>query len=104
MPFCIGWVENFDEMTYLASVNRSKFLPIFGKNLNQFKMPPFLGKGNLENAIFRYPMGRIEMNCILPRPVSRAKILAAIKSLLQDYIHPCGLKISTKFYLAWLRR
>ena len=36
MPFCIGWVENFDEITLSCTVKKieaNSCFPIFGKNL-----------------------------------------------------------------------
>ena len=46
MPFCIGWVENFDEVTLSCTVKKIEAnlcFSIFGKNS---KWPPFLGRGN----------------------------------------------------------
>ena len=45
MPFCIGWVENFDEITLSGTVKEIEAnlcFAIFGKNS---KWPPFLGRG-----------------------------------------------------------
>ena len=60
MPFCIGWVENFDEVTLSCMVKKIEAnfcFSIFGKNS---KWPPFLGRGKFfKNCTFlRYPMGR----------------------------------------------
>ena len=48
MPFCIGWVEDFDEITLSCMVKKieaNSCFSIFGKNLKIQKWPPFLGKG-----------------------------------------------------------
>ena len=45
MPFSIGWVENFDEVTPSCMVKKIEAnfcFSIFGKNS---KWPPFLGRG-----------------------------------------------------------
>ena len=63
MPFCIGWVENFDEIALSCMVKEIEAnlrFSIFGKNS---KWPPFLGRGNfflkIAKSIFlRYPVGR----------------------------------------------
>ena len=85
MPFCIGWVENFDEITLSCTVKKieanSCWVSIFGKNSkNLLEWPPFLGKK--ENV---FP----DENC---------------KDAVQ-FRSPCGSKISMKsLYLARLRR
>ena len=33
MPFCIGWVENFNEITLFCTVKANLCFSIFGKNL-----------------------------------------------------------------------
>ena len=46
MPFCIGWVENFDEIALsrmVKEIEANFCFSIFGKNS---KWPPFLGRGN----------------------------------------------------------
>ena len=46
MPFCIGWVENFDEITLSCTVKKieaNSCFSILGKNS---KRPPFWGRGN----------------------------------------------------------
>ena len=65
MPFCIGWVENFDEVTLCCTVKNIEAnfcFSIFGKNLKIQN-----GRHVLEEEIFlkiakstflRYPMGR----------------------------------------------
>ena len=54
MPFCIGWVENFDEIALSCTV--------FGKNLKIQNGRHFWEEGNfLKNAksiLLRYPVGR----------------------------------------------
>ena len=50
MPFCIGWVENFDEITLSCTVKKieaNSCFSIFGKNLKIAK-----------STFLRYPMGR----------------------------------------------
>ena len=65
MPFCIGWVENFDEITLSCTVKKIEAnfcFSIFGKNLKIQN-----GRHFWEEEIFlkiakstflRYPMGR----------------------------------------------
>ena len=65
MPFCIGWVENFDEITLSCTVKKieaNSCFSIFGKNLKIQN-----GRHYWEKEIFlkiakstflRYPMGR----------------------------------------------
>ena len=58
MPFCIGWVENFDEITLSCTVKFS----IFGKNFENSKWPPFWEEDNFlkiaKSTFLRYPVGR----------------------------------------------
>ena len=45
MPFCIGWVENFDEIALSCTVKEieaNMCFSIFGKSL---KWPPYVGRG-----------------------------------------------------------
>ena len=79
MPFCIGWVENFDKITLphtVKEIEANLCFAIFCQKFENSKLPPFLRSAKFfENY--------------------------------QDYIAqiPCGSKISTKsLYLAWLRR
>ena len=74
MPFCIGWVKNFDEIALSCTIKEIEAnfcFSIFGENS---KWLPFLGTGNFfENC--QYYISQI----------------------------PYGSKISTKsLYLAWL--
>ena len=49
MPFCIGWVENFDEITLSCTVKKieaNSCFSIFGKNSKIQNGRHFLGKGN----------------------------------------------------------
>ena len=79
MPFCIGWVENFDEIALSCTVKEIEAnfcFSIFGKNLKIQN-----GRHFWEEEIF----------------------LKIAKSTLVRY--PVGRKISTKsHYLAQLRR
>ena len=65
MPFCIGWVENFDEITLSCTVKKieaNSYFSIFGKNLKIQNGRHFLGKGKFleigKSTFLRYPMGR----------------------------------------------
>ena len=79
MPFCIGWVENFDEITLSPTVKKieaNSCFSIFGQNLK------------IQNGSHFWGVENFFENC-------------------KDYIPliPCGSKISTKsLYLARLRR
>ena len=79
MPFCIGWVKNFDEITLSCTVKEIEAnfcFSIFGKN------------SKIQNGLHFWEEEDFFENC-------------------QEYIAyiPCGSKISTKsFYLARLRR
>ena len=56
MPFCIGWVENFDEITLTCTVKKieaNSCFSIFGKNL---KIQNFLKIA--KSTFLRYPMDR----------------------------------------------
>ena len=55
MPFCIGWVENFDEITLSCTVKNiegNSCFSIFGKNLKIQNGRHFWEKENLCFAIF----------------------------------------------------
>ena len=66
MPFCIGWVENFDEITLSCTVKKkieANFcFSIFGKNLkiqngrHFWEVENFLKIG--KSTFLRYPVGR----------------------------------------------
>ena len=60
MPFCIGWVENFDEITLSGMVKKieaNSCFSIFGKNLKiQNEKEIFLKIA--KSTFSRYPMGR----------------------------------------------
>ena len=65
MPFCIGWVENFDEVTLSCTVKKIEAnfcFSIFGKNLRKFKMAAIFGKRKIflkiANTFLRYPVGQ----------------------------------------------
>ena len=79
MPFCIGWVENFDEIALSCTVKEIEAnfcFSIFGKN------------SKIQNGRHMWEEGNFFENC-------------------QEYIPQilCGSKISTKsLYLARLRR
>ena len=79
MPFCIGWVENFDEIALSRTVKEIEAnlcFSIFWQKFENSKWPPFLGRENFFGNWKEY--------------------IAQI---------PCGSKISMKsLYLARLRR
>ena len=59
MPFCIGWVENFDEITLSCTVKKIEAnfcFSIFGKNLKIQNGRHFLKIP--KSTFLRYPMGR----------------------------------------------
>ena len=65
MPFCIGWVENFDEITLSRTVKKieaNSCFSIFGKNLKIQNGRHFWKKENIlkigKSTFFRYPVGR----------------------------------------------
>ena len=65
MPFCIGWVENFDEITLSCTVKKieaNSCFSIFGKNLKIQNGRHFSEKENFlkiaKSTFLRYPMGR----------------------------------------------
>ena len=48
MPFCIGWVENFDEITLSCTVKKIEAnlcFAIFGKKFENSKWSSFLRRG-----------------------------------------------------------
>ena len=59
MPFCIGWVENFDEITLSRTVKKTEAnfcFSIFGKNLKIQNEEIFFKIA--KSTFLRYPMGR----------------------------------------------
>ena len=65
MPFCIGWVENFDEITLSCTVKKieaNSCFSIIGKNLKIQNGRHFWEKENFlkiaKSTCLRYPMGR----------------------------------------------
>ena len=65
MPFCIGWVENFDEITLSCMVKKieaNSCFSILGKNLKIQNGCHFWEKENFlkigKSTFVRYPMGR----------------------------------------------
>ena len=65
MPFCVGWVENFDEITLSGTVKKIEAnfrFSIFGKNLKIQNGRHFWGGENLlkitKSTFLRYPVGR----------------------------------------------
>ena len=82
MPFCIGWVKNFDEITLSCTVKKieaNSCFSIFGKNLKIQNGRHFWEKENFlkiaKSTFLRYPMGRkfqrLRPICVFP---FRAKI------------------------------
>ena len=61
MPFCIGWVENFDEITLSCTVKKIEANFCFWQKFENSKWPPFLGKGkffeNCQEYISEIPYG-----------------------------------------------
>ena len=64
MPFCIGWVENFDEITLSCTVKKieaNSCFSIFGKNSKIQNGRHFWEKENFlkiaKSTFLRYPMG-----------------------------------------------
>ena len=65
MPFCIGWVENFDEITQSRTVKKiqaNSCFSIFGKNLKIQNGCHFWGGENFlkiaKSTFVGYPGGR----------------------------------------------
>ena len=65
MPFCIGWVENFDEITLSCTVKKIEAnfcFFIFGKNLKIQNGRHFWEEENFlkiaKSTFLRYPVGR----------------------------------------------
>ena len=65
MPFCIGWVENFDEITLSCTVKKieaNSCFSIFGKNSKNQNGRHFWGGENFlkiaKSTFLRYPVGR----------------------------------------------
>ena len=65
MPFCIGWVENFDEINLSCTVKKIEAnfcFSIFGKNLKIQNGRHFWEKENFlkiaKSTFLRYPMGK----------------------------------------------
>ena len=65
MPFCIGWVENFDEIALSGTVKEIEAnlcFAIFGKSSNIQNSRHFWGVENFlkiaKSTFVRYPMGR----------------------------------------------
>ena len=64
MPFCIGWVENLDEVTLSCTVKKIKAnlcFAIFGKNSKTQNGRHFWGGENFfkiaKSTMIRYPVG-----------------------------------------------
>ena len=65
MPFCIGWVENFDEVTLYCTVKEIEAIlcfAILGKNSKIQNARHMWGGENFlqiaKSTFLRYPMGR----------------------------------------------
>ena len=64
MPFCIGWVENFDEIALSRTVKKiSKFVFFhFWQKFENSKWPPCVGRGkffeNCQEYTAQIPMGQ----------------------------------------------
>ena len=61
MPFCIGWVEKFDEITLSCTVKKIEANFIFGKNSKIHNGRHFWEEENFlkigQSTFLRYPMG-----------------------------------------------
>ena len=111
MPFCIVWVENFDEITLSCTVKKIEAnfcFSIFGKNLKTQNGRHFWEEENFliiaKSTFLRYPVGRKFHR-------NKANLCFSIFGNFffncQEYNAqiPCGSKILTKsLYLARLRR
>ena len=76
MPFCIGWVENFDEITLYCTVQKieaNSCFSIFGKNLKIQNGHHFWEKENFlkiaKSTFPRYPVCRNYDEIVLSRTV-----------------------------------
>ena len=54
MPFCAGWVENFDEITLSCTVKKIEANFCFLGKFENSKWPPFLGKGKFYDNCQEY--------------------------------------------------
>ena len=71
MPFCIGWVQNFDEIALSCTVKEIEAnlcFAIFGQNLKIQNGRHFWGGENFlkiaKSTFLRYPVGRkFRRNC-----------------------------------------
>ena len=63
MPFCIGWVENFDEITLSCTVKKIEANSCFGQKFENSKWPPFLGKGNFLDTLWVENFNKITLFC-----------------------------------------
>ena len=98
MPFCIGWVENFDEITLSSTVKKIEAnfcFSIFGKNLKIQNGRHFWEKENflkIANSTFlRYPMGRKvenfnEITLFCPVKANLCFSILGKNSKIQEYI------------------
>ena len=132
MPFCIGWIENFNETALSCTVNEIEenlCFSIFGKNSKIQNGRHFGGRGkffeNCQEYISQIPCGsKIFDEIALSRTVKEIETNLCFAIFGENskwppflgrgkffencqYISPipCESKISTKsLYLAWLRR
>ena len=98
MPFCIGWVENFDEITLSCTVKKieaNSCFSIFGKNLKIQNGCHFWEKENFlkigKSTFLRYPMGS--------KILTKSLYLARLRRYKQFCVLPFLAKIR-KFKMA----
>ena len=117
MPFCIGWVENFDEITLSFTVKKieaNSCFSIFGKNLKIKNGRHFWEKDIFwkiaKSTFLRYPLGRKFDEIALSRTVKEieANLCFAIvgkNSKIQNGCHFWGgenfLKIAKITFLRY---
>ena len=55
MPFCIGWVENFDEIALTCTVKKVEAIPVFlfWAKILKFKMAAIFGKRKIFGKLAR---------------------------------------------------
>ena len=89
MPFCIVWVENFDEITLSCTVKKieaNSCFSIFAKNLKIQNGRHFWEKEIFlkiaKSTFLRYPMGRKFENSKWPPYVGRAKFFENCKEYI----------------------
>ena len=113
MPFCIGWVENFDEITLSCTVKKieaNSCFSIFGKNLKIQNGRHYWEKENFlkiaKSTFLRYPMGRkFERNNFCTVKANLCFSILGKNSKIQNGRHMWGgenfLKIAKSTFLRY---